>query len=419
LPEDHLAHFVSDTVDALELRAFYKRYEGDGRRNRPFDPRMMVKLLVYGYATSAFSSRKIAKRLVEDVGFRMLAAGNTPAHRTIAEFRLRHISEFKELFVQVVRLAGEAGVVKLGTVAIDGSKLKANASRHKAMSYGRMCEKEEQLRAEIDALLERANEVDAEEDSLYGPDNRGDELPEGLRRREDRLRKIREAKARLEQRQAEEDRAKGRSEDDDRKSPKGGRRFKRDFGIPENSKQDNFTDPQSRIMKTSRGFEPCYNPQLAVDESSHLVVATLVTANAADNDQLLAVVDAVEDVTGTKPAKVLADAGYRSEPNLDGLEQRGIDGYISLRRKSKKQGKKLKNHDLPATSRMREKLETNQGKQHYSKRKWIVEPVFGWAKEVLGFRQFSLRGLKKVTGEWELVCLALNLRRLNRLIQWA
>ena len=223
----------------------------------------------------------------------------------------------------------------------------------------------------------------------------------------------------MEQRQAEEDGAKGRSEDDDRKSPKGGRRFKRDFGVPEDTKQDNFTDPQSRIMKTSRGFEQCYNPQIAVDASSQLVVATLVTENAADNDQLLPVVDAVENVTGAKPAKVLADAGYRSEANLDGMEKRGIDSYISLRRKSKKRGKELKNHDLPATSRMRIKLDTDQGKEHYRKRKWIVEPVFGWVKEVLGFRQFSLRGLKKVTGEWELVCLALNLRRLNGRIQWA
>ena len=221
LPEDHLAYFISETVDRLDLSMFYRRYEGDGRRNCPFDPRMMVKLLLYGYATGVRSSRKIAKKVHEDVAFRVLAAGNFPAHRTIAEFRQRHLKEFEGLFVQVVQLAQEMGLLKLGTLAIDGSKVKANASKHKAMSYGRMKEAEGRLREEIGRLLEEAAAVDAEEDRLYGEDARGDELPEELRRREDRLAQIEAAQRRLEERQAEADRAKGRHERDERKSPRG------------------------------------------------------------------------------------------------------------------------------------------------------------------------------------------------------
>ncbi len=222
LPESHLAYFISETVDRLDLSVFYRRYEGDGRRNCPFDPRMMVKILLYGYATGVRSSRKIAKKLHEDVAFRVLAAGNFPAHRTIAEFRQLHLKEFEALFVQVVQLAQEIGVLKLGTLAIDGSKVKANASKHKAMSYGRMKEEEGRLREEIGKLLEQAAAVDAEEDRLYGEEARGDELPEELRRREDRLAQIEAAQRGLEQRQAAADRAQGRHQGDERKSPRGG-----------------------------------------------------------------------------------------------------------------------------------------------------------------------------------------------------
>ena len=255
LPEDHLSYFISETVDELDLSGFYAPYEGDGRRNRPFDPRMMVKILIYGYATGTFSSRKLARRVYEDVAVRVLSAGNFPAHRTMAEFRQRHLKEFKKLFGQVARIAAEAGLVKLGRVAVDGCKIKANASKHKAMSYSRMLEEGKRLEGEIAELLDRAQQVDKAEDELYGEENQGDELPEELRRREDRLKKIGEAKQRVEQRQAEADRKRGRKPGDGRKNPRGGRPFKREFGVPEEKAQDNFTDPESRIMKSSGGFE--------------------------------------------------------------------------------------------------------------------------------------------------------------------
>jgi transposase len=400
LSEDHLAYFVSDAVDSFDLRAFYVRYEGDGRRNRPFDPQMMIKVILYGYATGCTSSRKLARKLQEDVAFRVLAAENFPAHRTICDFRHDHLEELRALFVQVVRLAREAGLVKLGTVAVDGAKVKANASRHKSMSYKEMNRQEKRLRQEIDRLFEEAERIDAYEDELYGPDKRGDELPEGLRRREDRLRAIGEAKKRLEARQAEEDRKKGRSQDDERKSPRGGRRFKREFGVPEDRAQDNFTDPQSRIMKTSHGFEQCYNAQLAVDGDSYLIVATGLTQNAADNGELLGMVETIESVTGELPEALLADAGYKSEANLQALEQAGIEGYVSQGRERKKPPQPP-GPDRPASQRMAQKLNTPEGRAQYRRRKGIAEPAVGWIKNVLGFRQFSLRGVEKVAAEWD------------------
>jgi len=408
LPEEHLAYFISDTVDALDLSAFYDRYEGDGRRNSPFDPRMMVKLLLYGYATGTFSSRKIARKLREDVAYRVLCAENFPAHRTIAEFRERHLEEFKELFVQVVRIAREAGLVQMGTLAIDGTKVKASASKHKAMSYGRMLQEQDRLSGEIAELTLQAQKADAAEDAEYGADKRGDEVPEELRRREQRLKTIQQAVERLRARQAEEDKAQGRS------AEKPGR-FKRPFGEPEKKKQDNFTDPESRIMKTSGGFEQCYNAQIAVEESSQLIVAAVVTQNAADSEQLMPVIEEVKEVTGEPPQIVLADAGYRSEKNFEELEAARIDGYISLDREGKS---KSKPSEQPATVRMKAKLERDEGRRRYARRKAVVEPVHGWVKAVLGFRQFSLRGLTKATGEWNLICLALNLKRLNDRIEW-
>jgi transposase len=409
LPESHLAYFISDTVDALELKAFYEPYEGDGRRNRPYEPRMLVKVLLYAYATGTFSSRRIARKLEEDVAYRVLAAGNFPAHRTICEFRQQHLGAFGELFVQVLRIAREAGVLRLGALAVDGSKVKANASKRKAMSYGRMLEQERCLREQIAELMARAAAVDTAEDSEYGPDVRGDELPEQLQRREQRLRKIQEAKARLEARQAEEDRKKGRSEDDDRKSPRGGRRFARDFGVPPDKAQENFTDPESRIMKTTHGFEQCYNGQIAVDESSQLIVAAGLTNNAADNGELIPLLDQVQSNLGCDPQQVLADAGYRAEATFQTLETRGIDAYISLAREGGEAP--AAPEELGATQRMAQKLASETGKRRYRRRKAIVEPVIGWIKSVLGFRHFSFRGEEKNRREWTLVCLAVNLKR--------
>lgn len=414
LPENHLSYFVSDTVDTLDLSAFYQRYAGDGRRNQPYDPRMMVKVILYGYATGCTSSRKLARKLEEDVAFRVLAAESFPAHRTLSDFRHDHLEDLKGLFVQVVHLAREAGLIKLGTVAIDGSKVKANASRHKSMTYREMKKQEKRLRAEIDRWFAEADRIDAYEDELYGPDKRGDELPEGLRRREDRLRAIEEAKKRLEARQAEEDRKKGRSPDDGRKSPRGGRNFKRDFGVPDDKAQDNFTDPESRIMKDSKGYEQCYNAQIAVDKESQLIVATGLTQNAADNGELLGLIDRVEATIGAHPRRALADAGYKSESNFQALEERGIRGYISLGRERKKPPQPP-GPDRPAAQRMQTKLESRWGRKCYARRKVIVEPVFGWMKNVLGFRQFSFRGVEKVAAEWDLLSLAINLKRMHRL----
>ncbi len=408
LPEGHLAFFIADTVSALDLSAFYRLYEGDGRRNQPFDPAMLVRVLLYAYATGTFSSRRIARKIEEDVAYRVLAAENFPAHRTICEFRQLHLESFLLLFEQVVRIAREAGVAKLGTLAVDGSKVKANASKHKSMSYGRMRDEERRLRAEIASLTAKAEALDSAEDAEYGVSVRGDELPQELQRREQRLEKILAAKARLEARQAEEDRAKGRSEDDDHKSPRGGRNFKRDFGVPPDKQQDNFTDPQSRIMKTSQGYDQCYNPQLAVDESSQLIVATGLTTNAADNAELIPLLDMVKTLYQTQPLQVLADAGYRSEQTFQDLEEREIDAYISLGRENKPTA--IGSH-LGATARMAGKLATEQGRSRYRRRKAIVEPVLGWIKGALGFRRFSFRGEKKVRCEWNLICLAVNLKR--------
>jgi transposase/IS5 family transposase len=418
LPEGHLAYFLSDTVDALDLKAFYEPYEGDGRRNSPYDPRMMVKLLLFGYATGTFSSRKIAKKLHEDVAFRVLSGESFPAHRTIAEFRQRHLAAFQDLFVQVLQVAREAGLLQLGTVAIDGTKVKASASKHKAMSYGRMKQEQERLKAEIEELTSRAASTDAQEDAQYGSESSGDEIPEELKRREHRLGKIQEAIQRLRSRQEAEDRADGRKEEPSPVPEGQSRRRKREFGEPPEKKQDNFTDPESRIMKTSSGYEQCYNGQLAVESESRLIVAAKITQSGADHDELLPVLEVAQSNTGERPQAVLADAGYRSEDNFQKLEASQIDGYVALGREGKKA--QVKNEEAyPATLRMQQKLQGDEGRKRYSKRKSVVEPVNGWIKSVLGFRQFSLRGLKKVSGEWTLVCLALNLRRLNPLLEWS
>jgi transposase len=412
LPEGHLAFFIADTVAALDLQACYAPYEGDGRRNQPFDPQMMVTVLLYAYATGTFSSRRIARKLEEDVAYRVLAAGNCPAHRTIADFRQQHLGAFEGLFVKVVQIAREAGVVQLGTLAVDGSKVKANASKHKAMSYGRMRDEERRLREQIAALTAQAEASDAAEDATLGPEVRGDELPAELQRREERLAKIAAAKARLEARQADEDREKGRTPDDGRKG-RGTKPFARDFGVPPDDAQDNFTDPESRIMKTSSGFDQCYNGQLAVDEATQLIVATGLTNCGADNGELLPLLNRVSATLGGDPPEVLADAGYRGEATFQTLETRQITGYISLGREGHPDVAPNPAH--VATQRMADRLKSAVGRARYRRRKAIVEPVIGWIKAVLGFRRFSLRGEARARGEWNVVCLAVNLKRLHRL----
>jgi transposase len=416
LPEGHLAFFISDTVESLDLSAFYDRYEGDGRRKQPFEPRMMLKVLLYGYATGTFSSRKISTKLHEDVAYRYLGGGCFPAHRTIAEFRQRHLGEFHDVFVQVVRLSQDVGVVKLGTLVLDGTKIKANASKHKAMSYGRMRSEEKRLKREIRAITARAEQEDAAEDEEFGPDFVGDELPEELARRETRLAKIQAAKARLEQRQKEEDRSRGRSPGDHNK-PRRGPKFKRQFGVPSDDKQDNFTDPDSRIMKDKGGFQQCYNAHAAIEEKSQLIVATGLTHSAADVGQLEPLLEAVQVNAGQRPQQALADAGYKSEDNFLYLEDTGVTGYVALGKENSTPGSEPK-PEHKASRRMKARLGTKRGRARYRRRK-LGEAPFGWIKAVLGFRNFSLRGVSKVASEWDLVCLALNLKRLNQMMAWA
>ena len=403
LPEGHLAHFISDTVDTLDLSAFHARYDKDGPRNQPFHPAMMVKVLVYGYASGVFSSRKIARKLHEDVAFRVLAAGNFPAHRTIRDFRAFHLKELSELFMQVVRLAREMGLVKLGTIAVDGTKVKANASRHKAMSYSHMLKAEVELKAQIDALLKRAQQADEAENNEPELD-----IPVEIARREARLAAITEARQRLEQRQRDADLERGRDPDE---PPRGGR-YKREFGEPEDKAQDNFTDPDSRIMKRAGGgFDASYNAQTAVDDTAHIIVAAELTNCGSDAGELPTMLQAVEDNLGAMPEQALADTGYRSEAVFEQLAQRGCDLLVSLGREGKQQ-LRFDPQRSPHTAAMAARLQTNEGKAAYRRRKWIAEPPNGWIKNVLGFRQFSLRGLHRVRAEWKLVCLALNLRRM-------
>ena len=417
LPPGHLAYFISDTVDSLELGAFHARYAGGGPRNQPFHPAMMVKVLVYAYATGVFSSRKIARKLHEDVAFRVLAADNFPAHRTIRDFRALHLAEVTELFVQVVRLAREMGLVKLGTIAVDGTKIKANASRHKAMSYGRMQSAELELKAQIAALLKKASSTDEAE-----RDEPELDIPAEIERRQVRLAAIAAAKARLEERQRQADTQRGRSEDDDRHpkdkngKPRGGMPYQRDFGVPPPKAQDSFTDPQSRIMKRAGGgFDYSYNAQTAVDETAHIIVAAEVVNTSTDVHQLIPVLQAVKASTQANPQQVLADAGYRSEAVMAELAQSQPDTelVIALGREGRQQTQPKDAQRYPHTLAMQAKFQTEEGRAAYRKRKWIAEPPNGWIKSVLGFRQFSMRGLDKARAEFKLVCLALNLRRMG------
>jgi len=418
LPADHVAYFISEVVEELDLSAFYAPYEGDGRRKMPYEPSMMLKVLIYAYVSGVFSSRKIARRLEEDVAFRVLAAGNFPKHRTLCEFRRRHLQDFKALFVEVVQIARVAGLVSLGTLAVDGTKLRANASKHKAMSYKRLKQEERRLREEIEAMCDCARQTDEAEDARYGAQRRGDELPEELQHRERRLETIRAAKARLEAEQRAADTARGRHPDDDRRPPGGrGGRYKHDFGVPKDKAQSNFTDPESRIMNTGEGYQQCYNGQLAVDEEFQVIVANELTANASDQGVMLGLLAQVDDTLQAQPACVLADAGYRKEDDLALLEQRRIDAYVSVRREGQDAGD-IDASRYPATHRMAEKLATPEGRERYRDRKHIVEAVNGWIKQVLGFRRFSIRGLQGAAGEWDLVCLAANLRRMRPLIEF-
>ena len=404
LPENHLAFFVSDLIDQLDLSGITSVYETEDRGYPPYHPVMLTKVLVYAYCVGVFSSRRIQRRLVEDVAFRVLAAGNEPDFRTIADFRKRHLTALRGFFEQVLRLARELGAPRVGRVALDSSKIKANASKHKAMSYGRMREKQRELRDEVNDLLAQAEAADAAEDAEYGPDQRGDELPAELQRRESRLKRIREAQRALEARAKAEAAAAGKPAETAKPDPKA---------------QYNFTDPESRIMKGPDGFVQAYNVQVAVDDLQ-LILGQAVTQETNDKKQLMPMIRTIERQAGDTPDQVLADAGYCSDESLNAIAGTGIDAYISTRKQ--KHGERpgpCPRGPLPKTAtivdRMARKLQTKTGAAAYAARKGIVEPVIGQIKQARGFRQFLLRGLEKVQGEWSLVCTTHNILKLYRL----
>jgi transposase len=403
LPEDHLAYFVSDLIDALDLSAITAVYEHEERGYPPYHPVMLTKVLVYGYCVGVFSSRRIHRRLLEDIPFRVLAAGNEPDFRTIADFRKIHLTALRGLFEQVLQMARDLGALRVGRVALDGSKVKANASKHKAMSYDRLPQKRRQLRAEVEQLLAQAEAADAAEDAEYGADRRGDELPAELQRRESRLARIREAKRALEARAKDAAAAAGQPSDTAKPDPKA---------------QYNFTDPESRMMKGPDGFVQAYNTQIAVDEQQ-LIVGQAVTQETNDKRQLLPMVTIIAAQSGLTPTQLLADAGYCSDENLAAIAATPIDAYISTRKQ--KHGERpgpCPRGPLPKTAtrvdRMSRKLHRKVGAAVYAMRKAIVEPVFGQIKQARGFRQFLLRGLEKVQGEWSLVCTTHNILKLYR-----
>jgi len=435
LPPGHLARFLLDVVSALDLSAIYASYQDkDGRGQAAYAPEMMVRLLLYGYARGVYSSRKIQTRTFEDVAFRFLSGDQHPDHATIAEFRKRHLDALSGLFTQALLLCSEAGLVKLGHVSIDGTKIKANASKHKAMSYKHMNETEARLKQEIDALLAEAEKTDAEEDAQYGKGKHGDELPAELQRRESRLQKIGEAKAALEQdakEKASQQRAEAeqklaeREEEEQRTGKKKGGR-KPELPDPEQAKPDdtaqrNFTDAESRIMPdgANKGsFVQAYNAQIAVDAASQVIVAAEVTQETNDKKQLLPMIALIAANLEQKPEKVSADTGYFSDANVTDESVKDVDLYVATGRD--KHGDAVETSSDPpppdASSKeaMREKLRTEAGRAVYKMRKAIVEPVFGHIKEQRGFRRFSLRGKENVSREWKLVCAVSNLLKLFR-----
>jgi transposase len=405
LPDDHLAYFVSDLVDQLDLSAIESVYEEEDRGQPPYHPGMMTKILLYGYCVGVFSSRKIQKRLVEDVAFRVLAAGNQPDFRTISDFRKLHLQALESLFQQMLGLTLETGTMKLGRVALDGSKVKAHASKHKAMSYERMQETEKRLREEVRKLLKQAEAADKEEDSRYGRDRRGDELPEELQRRETRIGRIREAQRALEERAREQAKSEGKDPEEVQPAPKA---------------QYNFTDPESRIQKGPDGFVQGYHTPIAVEPAFPLIVGQTVTQAANDKQQLVPLIEAIQEQSGQRPKEVVADSGYCSDENLKYLARRRMTGFVGTgKQKHGRRKQACKRGPLPRgagrVEQMARKLETKVGAAVYATRKFVVEPVFGQIKQARGFRQFHLRGIEKVRGEWALICMTHNILKFHKI----
>jgi transposase len=419
LPENHLAFFVSDVIDEIDLRPILSKYEREGRGYPPYDPRMMVKVLVYAYCVGVASSRKIAQRLQEDVAFRLLAANNWPDFRTISDFRKRHLRELSGLFDQVLHMCAKSGLVKLGHVALDGTKIEANASKHKAMSYGRMKKEDDRIAAEVKRMLEEAERIDAEEDERFGKDKRGDELPEELSRRESRRKKIREAKEALEREAREKDKAKIEEEERKKKDGEPLRKRKYPLGVPREKAQYNFTDPESQIMLNGRReFVQAYNAQIAVDANAQVIVAAEVSNVAPDQAHGVWMTDRIVKTAG-RPTVMTMDAGYFSAATAKHMEKQRIDAYIALQRsrhdaRPSPPLRALTSRTAPWWDRMRRKLATKRGARIYALRKAIVEPVIGQIKAARGFRRFLLRGLENVKAEWRLICATNNLLKLFR-----
>jgi transposase len=401
VPEGHVSRFVSELVDGLDLSAIEDAYEEE-RGYPPYHPRMMVKVLLYAYAMGIYSSRRIGRGLADSVALRFLAAGNEPDFRTISDFRKRHGPALSGLFSQVLWLCRRAGLVKLGHVAVDGTKIKANASKHKGMSYRRMKSAEAQLQGEVDDLLRRAEEADEREDEQYGQDRSGDDLPEELQRREGRLRKIREAMASLEAEAKE--RAKKEGKDPEKAKPEPGA-------------QRNFTDPESRGQVAGRSYIQGYNAQIAVDGHSQVIVSQHVTNAAPDVNELVPCVKRISRLLRRKPKRMLADAGYWSKDNVTALEEMGIEAFIAPERRKHSdplppapRGRPPRH--LSPKERMKRKLQTLRGRAAYAWRKILPEPVFGQIKHGRGFRQFLRRGCKAVGEEWALITTAHNVLKL-------
>ena len=413
VPVGHVAHFVRETVrESLDLSAILDTYTEE-RGFPPYHPTMMTALLLYGYTQGIYSSRRLARACEQRVDFMAVTALQQPDFRTISLFRKRHLKALGELFVQVLQLCRKAGLVQLGHVALDGTKVRANASKHKAMSYDRMQKAEPELAAEVEGWLEKAQAVDTDEDEAFGEDQRGDELPDWVVNKQQRLAKIRAAKAALEAEAEAQDRSAA-----DPDTPRRGRPRKHPPGVPKPGAQRNFTDPESRIMKTRDGFQQCYNAQAAVDAGSQVIVAQDVTQSATDRNQLKPMVAQIEAHTGSNPTELSADSDYCTEDNLAELERREIRGYVATGKQQHGQPAPTdtRNRKGERTRRMRRRLQCGGYRSRYRLRKQTAEPVFGQIKAARGFRQFLLRGADQVTEEWSLVCTAHNLLKLARAV---
>jgi len=419
VPPDHLCLFVRGLArDVLDLSVIERTYSRDPRGYPPYHPAMLVALLLYAYTQGIYSSRRIAKACEERVDFMALTAMQQPDFRTISDFRKRHLAALSGLFVQVLALCRDAGIAKLGHVALDGTKVTANASKHKAMSYKRMKQVEPQLAAEVAQWLERSQQTDAAEDEKHGEDRRGDELPPHALAKIRKLEQMRASMERLEREAQEEAKrvaAERAAKEAARGKPLPGSKPKALDGEPPDKAQSNFTDPDSRIMKKGSTYEQSYNAQAAVDADSQVIVAQSLNNVQNDVDELLALVDQIEDVLDAKPREISADSNYCSEANLEGLEQRGVRGYVATGRKKHGTASPTSGDTRgkgALTQQMRTRLKRGGHRSRYRLRKQVVEPVFGHIKECRGFRRFLLRGVEQVRAEWSMLCTAHNLLKL-------